>query len=158
MEFSDYFDIMDLIRKGEYKFTTREEQNFLKKNSRYGGWGSSSTNDNCFIPDPIDMTDLYLFDTFNLDTDETPKPSPKPSPKPKPKTLPKPKKVLKEIKHSPTKFDGWKKQNVKIVNICDIQNDQKNSPKKPINKRSRRSRRRNTKDTNKGKYVPPSLR
>jgi hypothetical protein len=161
MEFSDYFDLMNLIEKGEYKFTPREEQNYLRKYSRYGGWGRSH-HDNCVIPDPIDMTDLYLFDTFNLDTETLPKTPPKPK-TPKPKTPPKPKKVLKEIKHSPTKFTGWKKQNVKIETIGDIQDNQKkditqNKVKNNKFKPNKNKQYTNNKIRPKGKYIPPSLR
>ena len=148
MEFSDYFDLMNLIEKGEYEFTTREKQIYLRSNSSRYAFANRSTYDNCFIPDPIDMTDLHLFDTFNLDTETIPKP----------KTPPKPKKVLKEIKHSPTKFTGWKKQNVKIGTIYDIQDNQKQDIKVNNKFKLNKSRPTNNRNIPKGKYIPPSLR
>ena len=167
MEFSDYFDLMELIRKGEYKFTHKEEQIFLQKNSRFGGWGRSHY-------DNIDLS--YLFTTFDLDPDEnennefvdinnipkTPT-APKPETPPKPKTPPKSLKDVKKIKHSPTKFTGWKKQNVIIETIGDIQKVQVNEPKKTKEKNNKFKPNKNKQYTSnkirpKGKYIPPSLR
>jgi len=61
MENSDYLDLMELIRKGEYKFTFQEEQKFLRSKSSKYGFANRSKNDN------IDLS--YLFHTFELDSE-----------------------------------------------------------------------------------------
>ena len=51
MEFSNYFDLMDLVQKEKYEFTTTEKKLFIRSNSY-------KQHDN------IDLT--YLFHTFDL--------------------------------------------------------------------------------------------
>jgi len=155
MEYSDYFDLMKLAEDGEFNFSTNEKKIYLRSHHKF-----RKHYDNCFIPDPID---LQLFDTFNLDTD-TPPPYTPPNTHPNTpksknilneKTPLKSKKVLKE-KTPELNFTGWKKQNIKVVKIEDIQDIQKNSPKK-VSKSKARRKRRAKKNLN-GKYIPPSLR
>jgi hypothetical protein len=145
MEHSDYFDLMKICEDDKFDFTENEKKRYLLSHR-------SRSFDNCVIPDPID---LELFETFNLDTDDPP-------PYTSPASTPKPKKILKKKTPSPPppspkkKFNGWKKLNLQVTKIEDIQDIQKNSPKVKVSKSKARRTRRALRV--KGKYIPPSLR
>jgi len=142
MEHSDYFDLMKICDDDKFDFTENEKKRYLLSHR-------NRSFDNCVIPDPID---LELFETFNLDTS------------PAPASTPKPKKILKKKTPTPSppppspkkKFNGWKKLNLQVTKIQDIQDIQKNSPKVKVSKSKARRTRRALRV--KGKYIPPSLR
>ena len=114
MQYSDYFDIMNLLEKEEYKFTTAEKKLFLsckfKFKSKYNDF---KYNDLSYLYN-LDLDSESCIEEINDIKPKTPS---------KPKTPPK------------KKFTGWKKPISKIENISDIQiNQNKTKTKKTKDK------------------------
>ena len=109
MQYSDYFDLMNLLEKEEFKFTTAEKKLFLSHKFKYNNYNDVSYLYNL----DLDLDSESYFEEIN---DTKPKTPPKPKTPSKPKT---PKK----------KFTGWEKTNSKIENISDIQINQTKTKK-----------------------------